>query len=436
MHMNRMVFALLALGAVAAQAKVEVVPEKAGGVYEVNEPIRYVVMRDNEGKPFTASYLFKRGQLKGITSGTISGDGTKSVIIETTLDAPGTLLLEIKVKSGDEPEQKLLRGSVVAPERLQPVAPPPNDFDAFWTSKIAELDTVPMNANIEAASTTTQPTDAPRPVDYFTVTLDNIRGTKIRGQLAKPQTGETFPALLIVQWAGVYGLEKAWVTDRAREGWLTLNINPHDLPIDQPADFYRQQTDGPLRNYAAIGNDDRDASYFLRMYLSCYRAADYLASRPDWDGKTLVVMGTSQGGMQSLVTAGLHPKITASIANVPAGCDFLGADVERRPGWPQWVANANGKDLEKVRDASRYYDVVNFASRIRCPTYIALGLIDQTCPPEGIFVAANQIESTKQVLIMPESDHQGTNGTQQVFYDTCFGKWLPALREGKEPPRN
>jgi len=40
------------------------------------------------------------------------------------------------------------------------------------------------------------------------------------------------------------------------------------------------------------------------MYLRDSRAIDYIASRPDWDGKTIVVMGTSMGGHQSLVAAG------------------------------------------------------------------------------------------------------------------------------------
>jgi cephalosporin-C deacetylase-like acetyl esterase len=39
------------------------------------------------------------------------------------------------------------------------------------------------------------------------------------------------------------------------------------------------------------------------MYLGDYRAVEYLASLPDWDGKTLVVMGTSMGGQQSLCVA-------------------------------------------------------------------------------------------------------------------------------------
>ena len=101
--------------------------------------------------------------------------------------------------------------------------------------------------------------------------------------------------MLIPQWAGVYPLEKAWVTDRAAEGWLVLNILAHDLPIDEPAKFYEEQSAGPLKDYWAIGNDDRETSYFLRMYLSCYQAAEYLTQRPDWNGKTLVVTGGEPG---------------------------------------------------------------------------------------------------------------------------------------------
>src|SRR4028119_183766 len=151
------------------------------------------------------------------------------------------------------------------------------------------------------------------------ISFNNIRGTKVRGQLARPKKGAKFPALLIVQWAGVYPLNKDWATDRAREGWLTLNINAHDLPIDAPSEFYKQQAATALKDYPAIGNESRDTSYFLRMYLSCYRAADYLAKRGDWDGKTLVVMGTSQGGLQAIRTAGLAPKLTARLGAGPGG---------------------------------------------------------------------------------------------------------------------
>lgn len=85
---------------------------------------------------------------------------------------------------------------------------------------------------------------------------------------------------------------------------MALNILPHDLPIDQPEYFYENQRAGALKDYGSIGNEDSDTSYFLRMYLSCYRAVEYLRGRSDWNGETLVLMGTSQGGQQTLVTAG------------------------------------------------------------------------------------------------------------------------------------
>jgi len=218
---------------------------------------------------------------------------------------------------------------------------------------------------------------------------------------------EKLPAMLIVQWASIYPLQKPWVTDRAAGGWLVLNIMAHDLPIDEPAEFYAAQTDGPLRDYWGIGNDDRETSYFLRMYLSCYRAAEYMSQRPDWDSKTLVVSGTSQGGQQTLMLAGFHPKITAALALVPAGCDMLGPDIGRRGGCPQWYSITNGKDPAKVHQASRYFDVVNFASRVRCPVLAGVGLIDETCPAAGVFAALNQMQVPKEIVVLPQSDHQG-----------------------------
>ena len=123
-------------------------------------------------------------------------------------------------------------GAVAAPGEIRAAADPPADFDAFWAAKLAELAAVPANPQLEPAAS------GKEGVDYWKVTLDNIRGTHIRGQLARPAKGEKFPALLIVQYAGVYPLEKAWVTDRAAEGWLALDILAHDLPIDEPAAFY------------------------------------------------------------------------------------------------------------------------------------------------------------------------------------------------------
>lgn len=408
-------------------AQLSVTPQKADGVYQVGQAVSWQVEARGFEPGTEATYTVKRSGLIELDRGPLEFRNGLAKIV-ASLDEPGALLLEVKLVSPDGTNQTARGGAIVAPAEIDPSAERPDDFDAFWEAKLAELAKVPENAQL-------QPADSDRAgVDYWKITLDNIHGTKVRGQLARPTEGDKLPALLMPQWAGVYPLEKEWVTSRAAEGWLVLNILAHDLPIDEPAEYYQTQYDGPLRNYWAIGNDDRDQSYFLRMFLSCYQAAEYLTHRPDWDGKTLVVLGTSQGGWQTLMIAGLHPKVTAALALVPAGCDMLGPDVGRRPGWPQWYDQTAGKDAARVHEASRYYDVANFTSRIRCPVLVGFGLIDQVCPPEGVMAAVNQIDAPKEVVILPRSQHQEINGSQRPFNVRCYEAWLPALREGKPAP--
>jgi cephalosporin-C deacetylase-like acetyl esterase len=423
---------LIALNCLAAAPattqKIVITPDHADGIYGLGDTVRWNVNWVGGGEiPTSFDAVLKRGGHTQINHQTLPALTTT---ITAKFDEPGTLLLDVSASTPDGMKLRALGGAAVAPEKITPSSPRPDDFDAFWESKLKELASVPPNPQLQKLAS------GKDNVEYCKIDFDNIRGTHIHGQLAKPTGGGKFPALLIVQWAGVYALQKNWVTDRAAEGWLALNIEPHDLPIDEPESFYKQQFEGPLMNYWAIGNDDRDTSYYLRMYLSCCRAAEYLAQRDDWDGKTLVVMGASQGGQQALMTAALHPKTTAALANVPAGCDMLGPDVGRRGGFPQWYDQVHGKDPAKVHQASRYYDIVNFAPRIRCPVLVGIGLIDEVCPPASIFAAANQITAPKELILMPRAGHQNEDKSQAPFDERCWKAWLPALREGKPPPIN
>jgi cephalosporin-C deacetylase-like acetyl esterase len=406
------------LGAFAHAQSLSVTPDHADGVYQVGDTVRWRV----RGSEPTARYSIKKGALTLVREGEAAlADGVAT--IEAKIDRPGTLLLEVK-----STDARALGGAVAAIDKIEPAARPPEDFEAFWQAKIEPLHSIPPNEKLEMAES------GKTGIDYWKITLDNIRKSRIHGQIARPTGNGKLPALLIVQWAGVYPLEKHWAIDRAAEGWLVLNIQAHDLPIDEPPAFYKSQIEGPLKDYWSIGNDDRETSYFLRMILSCYRAAEYLSQRPDWDGKMLVVMGASQGGMQALVTAALHPKITAALAGVPAGCDMRGPEVGRLDGWPQWYGRTEGKDPAKVRRASDYFDVVNFAPRIKCPVLIGAGLADDVCPLEGIVAAFNQIRTPKELIILPTASHNNENDSHDPYNHRCYKVWLPILQQGKLPP--
>src|SRR5262249_26021696 len=143
------------------------------------------------------------------------------------------------------------------------------------------------------------------------------------------------------------------------------------------------------------------------------RAIDYISSRPDWDGKTIVIMGTSMGGQQSLVTAGLQSKVTTVIVNEPSGADSNGELHGRKAGYPNWpVANPN------VADTALYFDTVNFASRIKAPVLAAMGFIDTIAPPVGIWTALNQVPGHVEPVPMVESDHNNITPQKQGAYNS------------------
>ena len=414
------VLAVLAWAGLAQAAQIEVATTPNGGVYAAGDKITWHLTVTGEGAADIKQidYALKRGGLTEIGKGTLPlTDGHAT--LETSLDKPGAVLAQLSAVGADGKKVTALAGAIVDPYRIQPSAPRPDDFDAFWAAKLKELAAVPEDPVLEKM-------DSGNPnVDYWHITLGNINGTRVWGQLARPKAGTKFPALLIVQWAGVYPLHKDWAVGRAAQGWLVLNISAHDLPIDKPQSFYDNEPS--VKDYPSIGNDDRDTSYFLRMYLGDYRAADYLAHRPDWDGRTLVVTGGSQGGMQSYVTAALYPDITAMVCDVPAGADQTGPEVGRQCGWPMWWWQTQGKDAAKVRETARYFDTVNLASRITCPALVGAGLIDETCPPEGCLAAYNQLKGPKQIILYERAGHGGDHSA----YWAASEARLRALREGQ-----
>jgi len=308
-------------------------------------------------------------------------------------------------------------GAAVAPTRIGPAAPRPADFDAFWDGKLAAQAKVPIRPVLTAAQTDVTG------VEMSSFVLDAL-GSHAQGYIARPAKEGKFPALVLLQYAGVYALNAREVAQRAADGWLTIDVDAHDKLPWEPAG-------SAPGNYPAVGNTDREKSYFLNMYLRDSRVIDYLLTRADWDGKTIALLGTSMGGQQSLVLAGLRPeKITAVLVCVPAGTDANGDLHGRKAGYPNWPA-----DQPEVMKTALYFDPINFASRIQAPVLAAMGFIDTVSPPAGIWAALNQIPVSKEAVPMIASEHnnftpqleQNWNARSQEVLDTLLhgGKFVP-----------
>jgi cephalosporin-C deacetylase-like acetyl esterase len=443
------------------------IPNHANGIYEVGEPAGWAVtLPDGVSAPVGKyTYTIKRNQLDTLKTGEFDLSSGKATI-EVPSDAPAMMNVQVtpppaapppaaapatpagtatasapgsapvasapavagpggpagaggrggrggRGRGRGGPNYALQLGAAIAPTKLQPSAPRPADFDAFWDGKLKALAAVPMNPQLAPQETNVAG------VELAMFKIDSLN-SQVQGYVAKPAKEGKFPALLLYQYAGVYVIPTTNSTNRAAQGWLCLNVDSHDVTPDS--------TQGVPQNYQSVGNGDREQSYFLDMYLRDTRAVQYLKSRPDWDGKTIVLMGTSMGGQQTLVTAGLNDGITAALAWVPSGTDFDGDLHGRKLGYPNWSTRD-----PKVAATGLYFDVVNFASRIKAPTFIGLGFLDTTASPVGIWTAYNQIPGAKEAIAMPQAAHnnQAPPATERAW-TTRSEEILSAILKGGE----
>jgi len=408
-------------------------PYSKTGIYKANETVGWTVAAAPGGRVAQGAYTYtitENGQ-RPIRSGVVdlAHGSTK---IETSLGEPGMVRVEIRPPAGTKDfgdehtggPGLIALAAAVDPTRIQPAARRPADFDEFWRSKLDGLAKVPMNAVVSSKESGVDG------VSYATFRLDNVGGAHVYGQMAWPRRAGKFPALVIFQWARPpYPLEKSWVTARAAEGWLAVNVEPHDVPSDMPQAFY-DALPQMLKEYQRINDTDREHNYFLQMYLGDYRAVEFIATRSEWDGRAIVATGISMGGQQSLVTAALNQRITAVVVNVPAGADASAALHGRDAGYPFWDTTN-----PRVVETAAYFDVVNFAPRIRVPSMLAMGFLDKVAPSIGIWTAFNQIAGPKEAVPMIDSPHNHQATPEQLMpFTTRSAAWLTALVHGEPAP--
>jgi cephalosporin-C deacetylase len=403
--------------------QVRVSTDRADWRYEPGQPVRFRIVAIQDGHILTGakvSYRIGPEMLpaKIDESATLTPDGL--TVEGGTMNEPGFLRCIATV----ERNGRTYRGLATAafrPESIQPTQKEPADFDEFWTAAKAALARLPIDARV-----TPLPEYGNARADCFHVNLQNVgmgaAPSRFYGVLCEPKAPGRYPALLSVPGAGVRPYRG--LAEMAARGVITLQVGIHGVPVTMEQSVYDSLGAGALMNYNTFGLDNRDRYYFRRVYLGCLRANDFLTGHPKWDGATLAVTGGSQGGALSIVTAALDRRVRGLAAYYPALSDVTGYLENRAGGWPH-MFRADGpqshRSPEKI-ETTRYYDVVNFARRIKVPGLYTWGFNDETCPPTSMYSAYNVIPGPKKLLLALETGHN--NVPEQVAE---VDAWLQAF---------
>ena len=348
----------------------------------------------------------------------------KPIVISDSLSNPGFMRVSAVVvdKSGNEirstwkksGERIFFEGGIgVEVGKIRQAAPEPKDFDAYWAKQVARLEATPMevlsckeleskNPKVKLyAISVSAPARAVKPASAETEDV-----ARVTGYLSVPADGHKVSAR--VEFRG-YGVHR----EASPSWWLNENqiwflVNAHGSELDRDQEFYRQLHDSLLttdskgrRHEYGLNPDENaspDTSYFNGMALRVLRALEYVKSRPEWDGKTLVTAGGSQGGFQSIWGAALDKDVTNVECEIPWCCDSeAGVEGRIKPTWGvEWSPGL------------AYFNGCNMARRIKSPKTVSINraaLGDELCPPAGVAAFYNNLPCEKSIKWVQGSTH-------------------------------
>lgn len=397
------VLAGMATGAYGSDLFLTGKTDKPSALYGPGERMTFSIRLEEGGKPVAGKRLM--WQRTGDDQKTEKGEsvsGERPLEIVTSSDKPG--FVRIVVSAHDETGKPLERGEKkqrvmfeggagVQPEKLDSV-PEPADFDAYWARQKAELAKIPMKV-LEMK---------PVPETVTGVLTHDVKiacagGMPVSGYFSKHKSAAPKSAAARLHVQG-YSVVSAGRPDGAARNPLNptivLCVNVHGIENGREPEYYKNLAATTLKSYAFNNGENArpETAFFNGMSLRLLRALEFLKAQPEWDGRTLIVSGGSQGGLQALAAAGLDPAVTRCEAFKPWCCDLGGLTFGRLRGWrPDYV------------EALNYFDPVNHAKRIRCETVLTAGLGDYTCPPSGVAVVYNHLRGPKTLELIQGSTH-------------------------------
>lgn len=337
-----------------------------------------------------------------------------------TMHAPGFRACSLRFTVYGKTYSDMVKVGFI-PQDIMPLTNMPKDFDKFWMNTLKETEKVGL-----------QPEIIPLPkysTDKVDVSLVKLvvgkNGRNMYGYLTRPNDGKKHPVLFCPPGAGANKITPTtYYSDR---GYIYMNINIHNGCNPELSDSVYAELCKPVDGYNRQGIEKKETFYYREVYAGCSRCVDFLCTLPDWDGHNVGVTGGSQGGALTIVTSALNRRVTFCAPFYPALCDLLGFKNNRAGGWPKYYRNY--EENIGAEQTLPYYDVVNFARRLKCPVFYSFGYNDDTCSPTSTFAAFNVITAPNTLVTTPTSGHWRFPETN----DECMA-WMAGQCKGTGEP--
>ena len=282
----------------------------------------------------------------------------------------------------------------------------PDDFDAFWTSTLAESrdrGTAPVATRVATPLTT---------LEVHDVTFAGFGGDPVRAWYRRP-AGVDGPLPVVVQYVG-YGGGRGEATENllwASAGFAHLQVDTRG----QGSGWSRGETPDPwgtgpqAPGVMTRGIEDPSTYYYRRLFTDAVRAVDAARLLPGADPDRVSVVGGSQGGAMAIAAGALADDVAAVVANVPFLCDIARAVgiTDSKPFAEVVEYLAVHRDAaDRVLRTLSYVDGVALARRGTAPARFSVALMDTIVPPSTVVAAHREWNGPKDLRVWRYNGHE------------------------------
>ena len=364
--------------------------------YQVNEEVTFTVQvfkNENLLKDVVVDYELGPEFFPVVSKKDVLLKNGKTTL-KSSMKNPGFLRCKVTAKVNGK-KYVGMATAAIEEDKILPTTKEPVDFDSFWSESLTKARLVPLSPTM-----TLVPEECTETKNVYHISFQNERkGSRIYGILSVPKKKGKYPAILRLPGAGI----RSYSAMDFGEEVISLAIGIHGIPVRLPQEVYANLYSGAMTTYYLMNRDNRDSYYYKRVYIGCVRAVDFIYTLPEFDGHTIGVTGGSQGGALSIVTTALDSRVKFLAVYYPALCDYAGYLNGRAGGWPHFFKKV--KPSNEEIETLAYFDVVNFARRIKVPGWYSWGFNDDTCPPTSMFAAYNVIPDKKELHLYQEIGH-------------------------------
>lgn len=301
--------------------------------------------------------------------------------------------------------------------------PIPEDFDLFWSHRMAEADSVPLDYEItpsEIPSTAT--------CQYLDLRFRGMGGAAVYAKYVKPRAERAVP--LVLQFHGYPGASRSWFEQSSFAGMgcalLAMDCPGQGGKGTDPGGYAGTTVTGHI--VAGLDGPPREM-YYVRLHQNIRILCRIVRELEGIDQKRVFVNGASQGGGLGIACTALNPELINRAAILyPFLSDYrmvweLDADQVAYEGlryYSRWF-DPDGARQEEWFAKLGYIDTKNFAHMVRCPVLFGTGLADVICPPITQCAVYNNLHCAKRRYLFEGYGHEEIQAFDDLILD-FFGR--------------